>query len=143
MTWCYIQLRVFLKESSNFKMKNSYVKSCVFCNIALEKITSQKVYSDEIVFAFKDINPVAKTHLLIIPKQHYFKISEIEDNQTYLLGHIIKIASKLATKNKISKTGYRLIFNQGKDAGQEVDHLHCHLIGGSKLSSLNQNNNLE
>ena len=124
-------------------MKNSYVKSCVFCNIALEKITSQKVYSDEIVFAFKDINPVAKTHLLIIPKQHYFKISEIEDNQTYLLGHIIKIASKLATKNKISKTGYRLIFNQGKDAGQEVDHLHCHLIGCSKLSSLNQNNNLE
>ena len=124
-------------------MKNSYVKSCVFCNIALEKITSQKVYSDEIVFAFKDINPVAKTHLLIIPKQHYFKISEIEDNQTYLLGHIIKIASKLATKNKISKTGYRLIFNQGKDAGQEVDHLHFHLIGGSKLSSLNQKNNLE
>ncbi|MBI21494.1 MAG: histidine triad nucleotide-binding protein [Chloroflexi bacterium] len=124
-------------------MTNSYVKLCVFCNIALEKIPSEKIFSDEIVFAFKDINPVAKTHLLIIPKKHYSKISEIKDNQTYLLGHIIKIASKLAIKNKISKTGYRLIFNQGKDAGQEVDHLHCHLIGGSKLSSLNQNNNLE
>ena len=92
-------------------MKNSYVESCVFCNIALEKITSQKVYSDEIVFAFKDINPVAKTHLLIIPKKHYSKLSKIEDNETYLLGHIIKIASNLAIKNKISKTGYRLIFN--------------------------------
>ena len=109
-------------------------KSCLFCSIVSEEIPSKKVYLDDNIYAFNDINPVAKTHILIIPKEHLTKLSDLKNYE--ILGQMINTASQLAKKLKISSSGYRLVINQGNDAGQEVEHLHCHLLGGSKLSTL-------
>ena len=109
-------------------------KCCLFCSIVSEEIPSEKVYSDDNIYAFNDINPVAKTHILVIPKEHLIKLSDLKNYE--ILGQMINTASQLAKKLKISSSGYRLVINQGNDAGQEVEHLHCHLIGGNKLSSL-------
>ena len=108
---------------------------CVFCQIVAGKIPSKILYQDEEVIAFRDINPVAPTHLLIIPRRHIPSLAHLSDTETPLIGHMAKIANQLAREEGISESGYRLVISSGKEAGQVVPHLHMHLLGGRGLSN--------
>ncbi len=110
------------------------VEKCLFCRIISGELQSDVVYQDDEFFAFKDINPQAPTHMLIIPKTHFDSLVEMSDQQEKLLGRLIIIAKKLAEKEGIAKSGYRLVLNCGFEGGQVVPHLHLHLIGGKKLN---------
>jgi histidine triad (HIT) family protein len=107
---------------------------CVFCQIAAGKIPCKTLYQDEEVIAFRDIDPVAPTHLLIIPKRHIPSLAHLSDAETPLIGHMVKIANQLAREEGISESGYRLVISCGKEGGQVVPHLHMHLLGGKRLS---------
>jgi histidine triad (HIT) family protein len=109
------------------------MKNCLFCKIANKEMPAGIVYEDDKFIAFTDIKPVAPTHLLIIPKKHIPSIDRLGREDTELIGELFLVAQKLTRKYGIDKTGYRLVFNVGKDAGQTVDHLHLHLIGGKRL----------
>ena len=109
------------------------MKDCIFCKIANKEIPTKIVYEDDKIFAFTDIKPVAPVHLLIIPKKHIPSIDYLGGEDKELIGELFLVAQKLARKYGIDKTGYRLIFNVGRDAGQTIDHLHLHLIGGTRL----------
>lgn len=106
---------------------------CIFCKIVNKEAPSEIVYQDEKILAFKDTEPKAPVHLLIIPKKHIPSIGYLRKDNKELIGELCLVARKLAREYKISVNGYRLIFNVGKDAGQTVDHLHLHLLGGKKL----------
>ncbi len=106
---------------------------CLFCKIIAGDIPSEKVYSDELVTAFRDINPVAPTHILIIPNRHIASINALNPGDEQLVGHLFSIAKTLAVQEGISESGYRLIINTGPDGGQVVYHLHLHLLGGNKM----------
>ena len=106
---------------------------CLFCKIAAGEIPSTKVYEDELVYAFKDIAPVAPVHVLIIPKQHVMSsLNDITEDNAAIIAHIMMVAAKLAKEMGL-ENGYRVVNNCGEDAGQTVKHLHFHLIGGKKL----------
>jgi len=109
------------------------MKSCLFCKIANKQISSRLEYEDEKIFAFDDINPKAPVHILLVPKVHINSLNEIKEKDKDLLGHLIYQAKILAQKKDIADKGYRIIINCGKYAGQEVDHLHVHLLGGKPL----------
>ncbi|MDD2696590.1 MAG: histidine triad nucleotide-binding protein [Candidatus Pacebacteria bacterium] len=106
---------------------------CIFCKIVSKEIPADVVYEDDKIIAFKDIHPVAPVHLLIIPKIHIPSIDHLELKDKTLIGELFLTAQKIAREKGVDKTGYRLTFNIGKDAGQTVDHLHLHLIGGKEL----------
>ncbi len=106
---------------------------CIFCKIVAGEIPSTRLYQDESVTAFRDIHPVAPTHILIVPKKHLASINEVELQDELLVGHLFTVARKLAEQEKIQQSGYRLILNTGPDAGQEVFHLHLHLLGGQRM----------
>ena len=106
---------------------------CLFCKIAAGEIPSKKAYEDESVCAFYDIAPQAPVHILVIPKAHIESAQALTREDDALLGHLFETARKIASKNGLDKTGYRLITNVGADAGQSVPHLHLHLIGGKTL----------
>ncbi|MEA3350499.1 MAG: histidine triad nucleotide-binding protein [Chloroflexota bacterium] len=108
-------------------------KDCLFCKIIAGEIPSEKVFEDELVTAFRDINPVAPTHILIIPNKHIASINDLGPNDEALVGHLFTVAKKLAQKEGINESGYRLIINTGADGGQIIFHLHLHLIGGHKM----------
>jgi len=107
--------------------------SCIFCKIIAGEIPSQKVYQDERVTAFRDIHPVAPTHVLIVPNQHIASVNELSPSDESLVGRLLIAAKQIAEQEGIQETGYRLIINTGPHAGQEVFHLHLHLIGGQKM----------
>lgn len=107
--------------------------NCIFCKIIKGEIPSQKVYEDEEMYVFKDIEPKAKVHLLAVPKTHFKLLTEMGDKESEALAHILKKIPEIAEKNGC-KNGYRLLINQGDDAGQTVFHLHIHILGGEKLS---------
>ena len=107
--------------------------SCIFCKIVSSEIKADIVYRDEQVTAFRDIHPVAPTHILIVPNRHIESVSTIEVEDEPLVGHLFTVASQLADDEGISKGGYRLITNTGVDGGQTVLHLHLHLIGGQMM----------
>ena len=109
------------------------VEECLFCRIISREIPSDIVYQDDEFLAFKDIHPQAPTHILIIPKTHFDSLVEISDQQEKLMGRLVIIAKKLAEKEGVAKSGYRLVLNCGAEGGQVVPHLHLHLIGGRKL----------
>ncbi len=92
------------------------------------------MYEDDLVVAFKDIKPIVPVHILIIPKEHIESIVETEDRHEALMGRLIMTAKKLADKLGIAKDGYKLLFRVGEDGGQEISHIHLHLLGGGKLS---------
>lgn len=106
---------------------------CLFCKIAKKEIPSEIVFEDDRVFAFKDIHPLAPAHILIIPKKHIESINNLKDTDESLAGRLILTARKIAQDLKISEEGYKLLFRTGKHGGQEVEHIHLHLIGGAKL----------
>ncbi len=107
---------------------------CVFCKIVAGEIPSELLYQDEEVIAFRDINPQAPTHLVIIPKKHVPSLALLSEAESSLIGRMVNVANQLAKGEGISETGYRLAINCGKEGGQLVPHLHMHLLGGHKLS---------
>jgi histidine triad (HIT) family protein len=109
------------------------MSDCLFCKILDGKIPSKKVYEDDRAFAFRDINPQAPTHILIIPRKHIPSLNELTDADGALVGHLHVVAAKLAKDEGISETGYRVLFNTGAGAGQTVFHIHLHLVGGRPL----------
>jgi histidine triad (HIT) family protein len=106
---------------------------CIFCKIIAGEIPSEKVFDDQQVTAFRDIHPVAPTHILIIPNKHIASINELSPDDEQLVGHLFTTGKALAKEEGIDESGYRLIVNVGPDGGQEVYHLHLHLIGGQKM----------
>ncbi len=103
-----------------------------------EKIVARErpatiVYEDDLVLAFRDINPQAPTHVLIIPKKPIPRIADAKAEDEQLLGHLLLKAAEVAGKLRLSQSGFRLVFNNGPDAGEAVPHLHCHIIGGRRL----------
>lgn len=106
---------------------------CLFCKIINGEIPGQIVYKDEQVTAFRDINPVAPTHILVIPNKHVASINEVESEDKEMLGHILLTVRKIAEQEGIAQNGYRLIVNTGPDANQVIFHLHVHIIGGHRL----------
>ena len=107
---------------------------CIFCQIVAGKVPTEILYQDEEVIAFRDIHPVASTHLLIIPKRHIPSLAHLSEAESPLIGHIVNVANQLAQEEGISESGYRLAINCGEEGGQLVPHLHLHLLGGRKLS---------
>lgn len=107
---------------------------CIFCRIVAGEIPSEIVYRDDEVVAFRDINPQGPVHVLVIPVEHIPGIREADPSKNALLGKLLTVAAKLAEQEGIAEGGYRLVINQGPDAGQAVAHIHVHLIGGRKLS---------
>lgn len=106
---------------------------CIFCKIINKEVPTEIVYEDNKVIVFKDIEPKAPLHLLIVPKKHVFSVNHLEPEDKELIGELFLVAQKTAREQNVVETGYRLIFNVGKDAGQTVNHLHLHLMGGGKL----------
>lgn len=106
-------------------------ENCVFCKIVKGEIPSTKVYEDDKVLAFKDIEPIAPIHILVIPKVHIKSLLELEDDD--LLIHINKVIKIIAKEQGIDEKGFRVLTNVGEDGGQAVKHLHFHILGGTKL----------
>ena len=107
---------------------------CLFCKIIKGEIPSTKVYEDELVYAFRDIEPQAPVHILIIPKEHIASANELNDENASVVGHVFAVAAKIAASEGISEGGYRIVNNCGEDGGQTVKHLHFHMLGGRSLA---------
>lgn len=106
----------------------------IFDKILKGEIPSSKIYEDEIVYAFKDINPIAPIHILVIPKNKLIKFSDFESLDPAITGLFIQRVAKVAKELGLDSKGYRVVFNCGDEGGQEVDYLHAHILGGKKLS---------
>ena len=104
---------------------------CLFCKIIAGLIPSEKVFEDDSTYAFNDINPKAKVHVLIVPKHHYENVAQLADRDPGELAHIVSIAQQIADREYHGN--YRLVFNTGLDAGQSVFHVHAHVLTGEKL----------
>ncbi len=109
------------------------MSDCIFCKIVEKEIPSSIVYEDDLVLAFKDINPEAPVHILVIPKKHIYSAMDLDEQSSHLIGHIILVSKKLAVDLGISETGFRIVNNCGEQGGQTVNHLHFHLLGGRQL----------
>lgn len=109
------------------------MEDCLFCKIIRGEIPSTKVYEDEEILAFKDINPAAPIHILVIPKKHIKSLVELEKEDEILVGKIYTVINKIAESQGVKEKGYRVIVNCGEDGGQEVGHLHFHLLAGKRL----------
>jgi len=107
---------------------------CIFCKIVAGEIPSDIIYQDEEAIAFRDIEPKAPVHLLIIPRKHIPSLADLTEAESSLVAHMVNIANQLAAKEGISASGYRLVINCGEQGGQLVPHLHMHLLGGRHLS---------
>ncbi len=111
----------------------STVPACLFCRIVEGEVPADIIYRDEYVIAFRDIQPVADQHILIIPKKHIASLSHFSGEDMAIAGHILLAAGKVAEAAGIDQSGYRLVFNTGPDSLQSVMHIHGHLIGGQKM----------
>ncbi|MEG1501710.1 MAG: histidine triad nucleotide-binding protein [Clostridiales bacterium] len=111
------------------------MSDCIFCKMVNKEIPADIVYEDEQILAFKDINPQAPVHILLIPKKHMDDISAMDEQDMALIGKIHLVAADLARQMGIDQSGFRLLTNCKKDSGQEVPHLHFHLIGGVYLGA--------
>lgn len=107
---------------------------CLFCGIVDKTIPSNIVHEDDQVIAFRDVNPQAPTHILVIPKQHIPTINDGETSQAQLLGHMVLTAKSIAKKEELADDGYRLVMNCNEAGGQTVYHIHLHLLGGRKMT---------
>ncbi|WP_302826252.1 histidine triad nucleotide-binding protein [Anaerofustis stercorihominis] len=109
------------------------MSDCLFCKIINGEIPSTKVYEDERVYAFKDVEPIAPYHVLVVPKKHYSSILDVENNDD-IVSYVFSICVKLAKDEGFDEKGFRIINNCGDEGGQSVHHLHFHLLAGKKLS---------
>lgn len=112
------------------------MSDCIFCKIVSGDIPSTNVYKDEQVTAFRDINPAAPTHILIVPNRHIDSVNMMIPDDEPLIGRLVGVAKLLAAQEGIAEGGYRLIINTGAEAGQTVFHLHMHLLGGRQMKAL-------
>jgi histidine triad (HIT) family protein len=110
------------------------VDSCIFCKIIKKEIPAKIIYDDDRITAFDDINPQAPVHVLIIPKDHFESLNAVPEERADLLSHILLKARDIAVIKGIRESGYRLILNTAKDSGQEVFHIHFHLLGGRQMT---------
>jgi histidine triad (HIT) family protein len=108
---------------------------CLFCRIVGGEIPSTRVYEDDRVFAFEDINPQAPVHVVIVPKKHLSTLNDLDDEDEAAAGRLLRSAARIARERGIAETGYRTVINVNRDGGQVVYHVHLHLLGGRKLSS--------
>jgi histidine triad (HIT) family protein len=115
------------------RIKANMTDSCIFCKIVTNEAKAEIVYRDEQVTAFRDIHPVAPTHILIVPNRHIESINVLKSDDEQLIGHLITTAGRLAKEEEIDQNGYRLITNTGVNGGQTVFHIHLHLIGGQRM----------
>ena len=106
---------------------------CLFCKMAFGEIKPNWVYEDPDIMAFKDINPQAPTHVLIVPRRHIATLNDSGEPDAALLGKMLVIASQIAVSQEIAETGYRVVLNCNRDGGQSVFHIHMHLLGGRAL----------
>lgn len=110
------------------------MEDCIFCKISKGEIPCNKVYEDEEILAFRDINPIAPVHILVIPKKHIKSAAELSEDDEALIGKMFTVIKNIAKENHL-ESGYRIVNNCGEDGGQEVPHLHFHLLGGTKLGT--------
>lgn len=108
--------------------------ACIFCQIVAGKLPGDIVYRDDEILAFRDVNPQAPVHLLVIPRKHIASLAQAGEEDVPLMGRLVGVANKLARQEDIAKSGYRLVINCGQQGGQLVPHLHLHLLGGRQLS---------
>lgn len=109
------------------------MKDCIFCKIVAGAAPSDMLYQDEQVTAFRDIHPVAPTHVLVVPNKHIASVNDLTAEDEPLVGHMFSVARLIAEQEGVSQTGYRLIVNTGPHSGQLVYHLHLHVIGGQRM----------
>jgi len=112
------------------------MEQSIFEKILVGEISSEIIYEDDFVFAINDINPVARIHILVIPRKRIDTLNQMNEEDTTLLGHMVLVAKNLAKEQKIDDTGYRILMNTNSDAGQTVYHIHLHLIGGEELKGI-------
>ena len=110
------------------------MNECLFCKMVSGDIPCEKVYENELILSFRDIDPKAPTHILIIPKKHIETLNEINENDQDLLGELLLMAKKIAKDEGIDSSGYRTVFNCNADGGQTVFHIHMHLLGGRLMA---------
>lgn len=110
------------------------LEDCIFCRVARHEMSSDIVYEDDEILAFRDINPQAPTHVLIIPKRHIHSSLQAVEDDAELLGRLLLVAARLAPSLGVAESGFRMVVNTGPDAGMAVPHLHVHLLGGRKMS---------
>lgn len=108
------------------------MSDCIFCRIAAGEIPSQKVYEDDDCLVFRDIEPVAPVHLLVIPKEHISSQVHAMEEHEALLGHLMRVAAEMASKEALTN-GFRVVVNTGAEGGQTVHHLHLHVLGGRQM----------
>jgi histidine triad (HIT) family protein len=106
---------------------------CLFCRIISGEVPSNKVYEDSLCYAFRDINPQAPTHILVIPKQHIESVSDINSENSAVVAHIFEVIAKIAKDEGLTEKGYRVVSNIGEYGQQSVKHLHFHVIGGRQF----------
>ena len=109
---------------------------CIFCATSQDSAHESPIYRDGRVFVVRDINPKAKVHLLIIPNMHLASLAYIGPGQVPIMGHMYVVAEEMARREGVTLSGYRLVLNQGPDSGQEIVHLHMHLLGGQPLGAM-------
>jgi len=109
------------------------MSDCIFCKVAHGEIPADKIYEDDKVIVFNDINPQSPVHFLVIPKEHISSIKEIDENNVSIISHIVLIIKKIAKEKGLDEKGYRIINNCGEYGGQTVEHLHFHVLGGRQL----------
>ena len=114
-------------------MPMRYEDNCLFCKIMRKLIPSDKVYEDSFCFAFRDINPQAPTHILMVPRAHMVSISDVTRENCDLIGHVFAAISKVARAEGLEEGGYRVVSNCGEGAGQTVPHLHFHILAGAPM----------
>jgi len=106
------------------------MSDCIFCQIVEGNIPAHTLYEDDHAIAFDDINPQAQVHLLVIPKRHVVSLDDTKETDAILLGHLLVVCAKMARDRGIAHSGYRVVANTGRGAGQSVFHLHFHVLGG-------------
>jgi len=109
-------------------------QSCIFCKIVAGEIPAAKVFEDERALAFRDINPQAPTHALVIPREHIASLGDAVESHEALLGHLLLIGARVAREAGLAESGFRTVINTGAGAGQSVFHIHAHVLGGRRLS---------
>ena len=119
------------KDSINTPMAE---QNCLFCRIAAGQIPAEVVYQDDRSVAFRDINPQAPVHVLIIPRDHLESLDEAARRDEAMLGHLLRVAARIANDQGLSESGYRAVINTGQGAGQSVFHLHVHILGGRTMT---------
>ena len=109
------------------------MEDCIFCKIIKKEITSTIIYEDDKVIAFNDVNPAAPIHILVIPKKHIETLLDVSEEDSDLISYIYQVINKIAKQEGFAEKGFRVIANCGEDSGQEVKHIHFHVLAGKKL----------